>query len=209
MSLARRSVPVAAAVLAPVLFPAVASAHHAMGGRLPATPFEGLFSGVAHPVIGLDHLLAVLALGALCSRVPKGLFALGAFLLASLVGTGVHVAKVDLPAAEIVIAVSVVAFGALLVAGWRGAAGALIAAAAIAGLFHGYAYGESIVGAEPTPLVGYLLGFTAVQALIALGGHALARTLAARPAPSLVWSRTWGAATALVGVFFLVKAMGI
>ncbi|NES66951.1 MAG: urease accessory protein UreJ, partial [Okeania sp. SIO2D1] len=40
--------------------------------------------------------------------------------------------------------------------------------AAIAGIFHGYAYGEAIIGAEMTPLFAYLLGFTVVQLLIAL-----------------------------------------
>ncbi len=37
----------------------------------------------------------------------------------------------------------------------------------VAGIFHGYAYGEAIIGAEATPLVSYLAGFAITQYLIA------------------------------------------
>jgi urease accessory protein len=39
----------------------------------------------------------------------------------------------------------------------------------VAGLTHGYAYGESIFGAEPSPLGAYLLGLVVIQSAIALG----------------------------------------
>ncbi|MCK6452758.1 MAG: HupE/UreJ family protein [Alphaproteobacteria bacterium] len=48
-------------------------------------------------------------------------------------------------------------------------AGAAIALFSLAGLLHGYAYGESIVGAEPAPLVAYLLGLACIQYAVALG----------------------------------------
>src|SRR5262249_57584778 len=40
-----------------------AFAHHMMGGRTPSTFMEGLLSGLGHPVIGLDHLAFLLAVG--------------------------------------------------------------------------------------------------------------------------------------------------
>lgn len=40
-----------------------ALAHHVMGGRMPATFGDGLLSGLGHPVIGLDHFAAVVAVG--------------------------------------------------------------------------------------------------------------------------------------------------
>ena len=46
---------------------------------------------------------------------------------------------------------------------------------ALSGIAHGYAYGEAIVGAEPTPLVAYLVGFTLVQLAIVSAGYAIAR----------------------------------
>jgi urease accessory protein len=48
----------------------------------------------------------------------------------------------------------------------------------IAGLLHGYALAESIIGAEPMPLYAYFAGFAAVQIVIALAAMMLVRTLA-------------------------------
>lgn len=42
-----------------LLAPDAAPAHHLMDGALPATPWQGLLSGLAHPVVGLDHLAAL------------------------------------------------------------------------------------------------------------------------------------------------------
>jgi urease accessory protein len=41
-----------------------------------------------------------------------------------------------------------------------------------AGIFHGYAYGESIVGAEPAPLAAYVIGLGVIQYGIAVGSGA-------------------------------------
>jgi urease accessory protein len=49
-----------------------------------------------------------------------------------------------------------------------------------AGLFHGYAYGESIIGAEPAPLAAYVAGFAAVQYGIAVGAAAALRFIVGR-----------------------------
>jgi urease accessory protein len=53
----------------------------------------------------------------------------------------------------------------------------ILAAFALAGLFHGYALAESIVGAEPTPLYAYFAGLAAIQIAIALVAMGLARKL--------------------------------
>jgi hypothetical protein len=53
-----------ALLTAPLLVTAApAAAHHAMGGRTPSTFMEGFLSGLAHPVIGLDHLAFLVAIG--------------------------------------------------------------------------------------------------------------------------------------------------
>ena len=46
---------------------------------------------------------------------------------------------------------------------------------AIAGLFHGYAFGEAIAGAERAPLGAYLLGLVVVQSALTVGTALLAR----------------------------------
>jgi urease accessory protein len=53
---------------------------------------------------------------------------------------------------------------------------------AVAGLVHGYALGESIVGAEASPLVAYLLGLLIMQTAIGVAVYAAVRSLARWPA---------------------------
>ena len=50
-----------------------AFAHHLMGGHTPATFGEGILSGLGHPVIGLDHFAAVVAVGVSRRRAPGSL----------------------------------------------------------------------------------------------------------------------------------------
>lgn len=144
-----------------------ALAHHASGGDLPVNAFEGFMSGLAHPVIGLDHFAFVVSIGLLAAIKRQGILIPVAFVLAALVGTGIHLLQLSLPAAEFFIAGSVLLFGILLamkqeINGWI-----VLGLAAIAGVLHGYAYGESIVGAEMSPLIAYLAGFTAIQLAVA------------------------------------------
>lgn len=162
-----RSLPLAIALL---LIAAIepAMAHHALGGETPHNFWEGLLSGLAHPVIGLDHFAFVLAVGLLAALKKKGAMLIPvAFVLATLGGTATHLVSIDLPFPEIVISASVVAFGIMLGIKESPPLFWLVASAALAGLFHGYAYGESIVGAEIKPLVAYLAGFAIIQLAIA------------------------------------------
>ena len=100
-----------------------------------------------------------------------------AFVLASLVGTGIHLLNLNLPAPEFFISASVLLFGVLLAMKNRPSANIVIGLGALAGLFHGYAYGEAIVGAEMSPLFAYLLGFATMQMLIAFGAYWVAKRL--------------------------------
>ena len=148
--------------------PQPALAHHATGGKIPSNFFEGFLSGLAHPIIGLDHLAFVVAIGLLAVGQVRGALLPAGFVIAAMAGTGIHLLKFDLPASELAIAVSVIAFGIMLV-GQKPNWFVLVSSSAIAGLFHGYAYAESIIGAEMSPLVAYLLGFTTIQILV--GDH--------------------------------------
>ena len=108
--------------------------------------------------------------------------------------------SVDVPFYEGAVALSVIVMGALLLRGLELPWPALAALFALAGLFHGYGYGESIVGAEPTPLAAYFIGFTAIQCAIALGAWFVARRTSARMLVP-------GGAIAAVGVVFLALAV--
>ncbi len=175
---AAKSILIAGASL--LLISQPAWAHHAIGGTTPTNFFEGFLSGLAHPIIGLDHFAFVVAIGLLSALIRGGLTLPIAFILATLAGTGLHLQGFDLPIAEAVVALSVLAIGGILA--FRQALPPLLGAilVAIAGLFHGYAYGESIVGAEMTPLVAYLTGFALIQLLVAIGVFAGGRVLRAQ-----------------------------
>jgi urease accessory protein len=152
-------------------------AHHPTGGQVPATAMAGFLSGLAHPVIGLDHLAFVVAVGLLAAVSRWGLGIPIAFVVAAMAGTGLHLAEITLPAAELAIALSVLGVGLLLALRQRPQSAVITGLAALAGLFHGFAYGEAIFGAQTMPLVAYLVGFTAVQLAIALATFAIARQL--------------------------------
>ena len=152
-----------------------AQAHHAMDGALPSSVGQGLLSGLAHPVIGLDHLAFIVAAGIVAGAAGLGLWLPILFVAASIGGVVLHLQAVDLPLAELVIAASVVLAGVLLARGTAQAGrGVWLPIVAIAGIFHGYAYGESIVGAEPTALWAYLAGLALVQSAIGAGVALLA-----------------------------------
>lgn len=164
-----------------LLIAAPALAHHPFGGQTPANAWEGFLSGLGHPVVGLDHLAFVVATGLLAAAVNqgwRGLWIPAAFVITTLGGTGLHLLSLSLPAPELVVSASVLLFGLLLAIRPQPRFGAIVALAALAGLFHGYAYGEAIVGAEMTPVTAYLLGFSVIQMGIAGAVYSVARSLA-------------------------------
>jgi urease accessory protein len=202
-SLNRHGAVLGALMLFAILLATPASAHHAMGGATPSSAWQGLLSGLAHPVIGLDHLAFVIAAGLIAALHRRGTVIPIAFVAASLLGTGVHGLGWKLPAPEVLISLSVLLFGALLLAGRRSLPLVAVLASA-AGVFHGYAYGESIVGAEMTPLSAYLLGLALVQLAIGLSTqrlfHAAARRTPDWETATVRWA---GFAVCCVGLAYL------
>jgi urease accessory protein len=91
-----------------------------------------------------------------------------------LLGTALHLMLVDLPLVEIVIAASVILFGVLLAKLEKPSLAIAAVLAGVSGLFHGYAYGEAIIGATAVPLAAYLIGFTLIQAIIAIIAYKVA-----------------------------------
>jgi urease accessory protein len=91
-----------------------AFAHHMMGGRMPGNFGEGLLSGLGHPIIGLDHFAAVVAVGCLAAAHRAApMLAIG-YVLAMIAGVAVHLQGATVPGAEILVALSVIALGAVM-----------------------------------------------------------------------------------------------
>lgn len=164
-------------------FSTPALAHHAFNGRLPANVFEGFLSGLAHPIIGVDHFAFVVAVGLLAATMQRGLGLPIVFVLAALGGTGIHLLSLNLPIPEVFVSASVLMVGVILAMQYTLNLPILLGLGAIAGVFHGYAYGEAIVGAEMSPLIAYLLGFTTIQIVIAISAYLVGKSVLRQPNP--------------------------
>lgn len=203
----RRLAPVALIATALVAIAPPAAAHVA-GAHVHA---GGFASGLAHPLGGLDHLLAMVAVGLLAAR--RGGRALwlfpATFVGVMMVGAALGAGNVGLPLVEPGIAASVLVLGALLAWAGRlpeGIGAALCAAFAV---FHGHAHGTEL--AEGAGLLPYMLGFgIATAALHGLGiglGLGAAQALARREEIAVGMLRTTGAAMAVVGSLMMTGAI--
>jgi len=162
---------------------ALAHPGHGAGGTGPS-----LFAGLAHP-LGLDHLLAMLAVGLWSATVlPAGRRLQGpaAFLLAmvagALLGHGLGAPALVEPA----LAFSVLGFGLLLALPRLLPAAAGLGVVALAGLLHGLAHGAEWPAAGG--FAAYAFGFVATSALLHSAGLALGGQLAGLPQRLAAWS---------------------
>ncbi|NWG23312.1 MAG: HupE/UreJ family protein [Pseudorhodoplanes sp.] len=193
----------AAAILVAMAEPALA--HHAMDGQMPVTWGQGFVSGLAHPVLGLDHFAALIAVGSLAALARTGMWPILAYVALMIAGAALHAAGVTIPAAEPGVALSLLLLGAVLAGHRLRFATILLVLFGATGLVHGYALGESIVGAEPAPLVAYFAGLAVVQSAIAVGTMMAARAIMDRYA---AWPlRLAGAAVAGFGLATLTQAL--
>ena len=183
-------------------------AHHVMGGKLPQTFLQGLLSGLGHPVIGVDHLAAIVGVGILAALAGRSAAVVLAFSVAVIAGVGLHLAKIDLPASELFVGLTTLLIGALVIARQSMGAGVAALLFAIAGLVHGYALGESIVGAEASPLMAYLLGLLVIQTAIGVSVYAAVRSLARWPARTAGLTAV-GVLVALAGGIATAAAAGL
>lgn len=181
-------------------------AHHPNGGAIPSNFTEGFLSGLGHPVIGIDHLVFVVAIGLLAalSRTNAFIMPVG-FVIATALGTIIHLQSVNLPIPELVIAASVLIMGIFLTQKDPINLTLLTAVSAIAGIFHGYAYGEAIVGAETTALGAYLLGFCGIQLVISAIAYFCSKSIVAQPRQSALWLRFAGFTISGIGFAFVTN----
>ena len=155
------------------LFAGTAYAHP---GHVPA----GFAGGLAHPFLGVDHLLTMIAIGLWAAQQGgRALWAVpAAFAGAMMLGGALAWSGEVLPHVETAIAVSVLVPGLLVATHRRWTVTAGMALAAVFALFHGYAHGlEMPQAASPT---GYAAGF--VLATVLLHGVGIAGSLIGRQA---------------------------
>jgi urease accessory protein len=185
-----------------------ALAHHVMGGELPNMAWQGLLSGLGHPIIGFDHFAFIVGVGLMSHLAGRIVLLPLLFVVGTVIGCGAHLQGLDLPSPELVIALTLAAAAGIVAVRLRvpaAVAGILFVAV---GVFHGYAYGESIVGAETTPLAAYVVGFALIQYTVAVASALALRHLVARAyLAEATASRLAGGAMALVAAVALVSTV--
>lgn len=130
----------------------------------------GFASGIAHPFSGIDHVLAMVAVGLLATRLTGAarLAVPGAFVLSMVLGAVAGAAGFAMPLQEVGIAASLLVFGLALIVAMRASGALLLPVVAFFGLFHGAAHFAEMSGGS---LLGYMAGF--VLATAALHGTGL------------------------------------
>lgn len=129
-------------------------------------------AGFSHPLLGLDHILAMVGVGLWASLLgDRAVWAVpSAFVVTMMVGFAAAMANIGLPFVEPVIAASVVVLGLLaLVALQAPTSIAMVMVGAFA-LFHGYAHGGELGEAGALPFMG---GFALATALLHAIGVAI------------------------------------
>ena len=155
----------------------VAGSAHAQASP---DPVAGLIAGFAHPILGFDHFLAMVAVGLLSAQLGgRAVWTVpAAFVVCLGFGGAVGLAGLPLPQAEGVIALSVLGLGAAIALAVSLPVPAAMAVVGLFAVFHGHAHGAEIPGlADP---VAYTGGFMLASALLHLAGVGLG-LLAARP----------------------------
>jgi urease accessory protein len=168
----------------------------------------GFAHGLAHPLSGVDHVIAMLAVGVYAAMLGGRSLALLplAFVGLMIVGGALGYGGLPLPLAEQGIGLSVVVMSLAVAAGLRLRAETAMALVALFAIFHGHAHGSE--GASIAAFLPYASGFVIMTALLHLAGIGLGLALD-RLNPSVAGGARWvgGGAGALAGIAILAGAI--
>ena len=181
------------------LLPAALFAH-TRGGEA-----AGFLAGLSHPVSGLDHVLAMVAVGLWGAQLgPPAVWLLPvAFPMVMALGGTLGLVGVHLPGVEIGIALSAIGLGAAVLFEAKPKLGVAAALVGFFAIFHGHAHGTELPPGANGLL--YSIGFVVATGLLHLAGIGIG-TIHRWPAgrTALRWT---GALVALAGLAFLWKAV--
>jgi urease accessory protein len=155
-------------------------------------------AGATHPLVGLDHVLAMVAVGLWAAATGgRARWAVPlAFMLAMAAGFAAAIAGVELPFVEPAILASVIVIGIMVALALPVPPAGVAAAVAVFALFHGHAHGGELGEAGAAEFaIGFVLA-TALLHALGLGIGGLMRGPAGRIAIRLL-----GGLTALAGAW--------
>lgn len=196
----KRAIIILAAVS--VLTPVAALAHTGAGDT------HGVVHGFMHPVTGLDHVLAMVAVGILAALLGGRAIWLvpASFVALAAVGGLLGVQGVPVPFVEFGISASVVLLGLAIALQARLPLGWTVGLVGLFGLYHGYAHGAEM----PADASGfaYGAGFLAATAMLHIAGIGLGLGIAHMARRSATrFAQAGGAAIALAGIVLLARGL--
>jgi len=192
-----RLAPLALFLVLALAAPALAHDAHADGS---------FASGITHPFGGLDHVLAMIAVGIWGAQLgrPEIWLLPITFPLVMAIGGAAGLMGFPIPGAEIGIAISAVALGVMVLLEARPPIGVSMAMVGVFAVFHGYAHGAELPAGQSGLL--YSLGFvisTGVLHAIGIGIGTIHRWSQGRVA-----LRVAGGGVMAGGLFFLITSLG-
>ena len=183
------------------LIPTVVYAHD--GSQV---PFGGFLAGLVHPVLGYDHLLAMLSVGILSAQIGgRAIWTVPAtFVSVMAVGGLLGYINIGLTATELGIAASLILLGLIIAAEQKLPVKLAMLGVGFFAIFHGYAHGSEIpTTSEP---VLYALGFLTGTALIHIAGVVIG-DIAKHYQRGRIMLRAGGALIAVTGVLFIAGVL--
>jgi urease accessory protein len=194
------------------VFPRLVIALAALAPAQPVLAHEqvgvagGLASGLLHPLTGMDHLIAMVAVGIWGAQLgPPAIWVLPiTFPLVMALGGVLGVLHVALPVPEVAIALSALVLGAAVAIRLRLPFAAAAGVVAVFAVFHGHAHGVELPGSA-NPLA-YGAGFVVATGLLHLCGI-LIGTLTRWPAGARL-IQGLGVMIATLGSYFLMRSLG-
>jgi len=166
---------------------------------------RSLAGGLSHPLMGIDHILAMLAIGLWAAQLGgRAIWLIPAVFVALMAAGGVlGFSGAPLPFVETGIAVSVLVLGLMIATALKVPLKSGIPLAALFALFHGHAHGADLSAGMSA--AAYSAGFIISTAALHLAGIGLGLLLKrANSAPVLRWS---GAAISICGLLLLVGVL--
>jgi urease accessory protein len=166
-----------------------------------------IFAGLLHPVLGVDHLLAMVTVGLLSAQMGgRAIWTVpAAFVTVMALGGVLGIAGVPLPFVEYAIALSVVTLGIALAANKRLPVVAAMALVGMFALFHGHAHGAElpVYSGTAVGVLAYIFGFLVATAGLHLVGALTGQIAVSNPLGANAL-RLSGALIAVVGAYLMI-----
>ena len=167
----------------------------------------GFLAGFTHPISGLDHLLAMVAVGLWGAFLGRPLIIVLPVIFPTVMAFGgmLGMVGIPMPPIELGIALSVLLLGGAVASGWRAPVWLACIAVAVFAIFHGYAHGSELPSmADP---VAFSLGFVVATGMLHVAGIVIG-LMTNRPGGMFV-VRVLGGIIVLAGCYYTLAAIGL